>query len=312
MKQGWKQCLAAPIAFAVGAAVAAEAQRPGDKPLVVNGDLSLTTLDFDAYMEKVPAGRRAEFRAEYEKINPTVDGLWIRRVLAARAREAGLDKDPLLAARLRLAQEELLAEAFLVDFSNKVKIPDLEPRALEIYKANLKQYLTPERASVEHILVSIKRHSREEAQALANEAHAHAAAGENWDTLARKYSDELGSKEIQGALVSTFEKPIPEVLAKLKEGELAPVVETKFGFHVMRLVSRFPERQQTFAEVKDAIIAAEKGRILDDARTAYVEAIRADPKNFLYVDNVRGLKSDFNPLQTLERQRAAQNPPAAK
>jgi peptidyl-prolyl cis-trans isomerase C len=314
MKQGWKQCLAASIAFAVAAATAAEVSRPGDKPLVVNGDLSLTTLDFDAYMEKVPAARRAEFRAEYEKINPTVDGLWIRRVLAARAHEAGLDKDPLLAARIRLATEDLLAEAFMQDFSSKVKFPNLEPRALEIYKSNPKQFVTPERVSVEHILVSIKQHPREQAEAIAREAHAHAMAGENWDTLARKYSDELGSKEIQGTLVSTFEKPIPETLAKLKEGELAPVVETNFGFHVIRLVSRFPERQQTFQEVKDGLIAGEKTRILDDARTAYVESIRADPKNFLYVENVRGLKSDFKPLEALERQRerAATSAPAAK
>ena len=54
MKCIWKHCLAASIAFAIGAAGAAEGSRPGDKPLVVNGDLSLTTLDFDAYMERVP------------------------------------------------------------------------------------------------------------------------------------------------------------------------------------------------------------------------------------------------------------------
>ena len=54
MKCIWKHCLAASIALAIGAAAAAEAASPGDKPLVVNGDLSLTTLDFDAYMERVP------------------------------------------------------------------------------------------------------------------------------------------------------------------------------------------------------------------------------------------------------------------
>ena len=313
MKQGWKQCLAASIAFAVAAAAAAEGPPPGDKPLVVNGDLSLTTLDFDAYMEKVPAGRRAEFRAEYEKINPTVDGLWVRRVMAARARDAGLDKDPLLAARIRLATEDLLTEAFMADFASKVKYPDFEARALEIYKSNPKQFVTPERVSIEHILVGHKQHPTPgEAEALAKEAYARAKAGESWDTLARKYSDELGSKEIQGALVTSFEKPIPEAIAKLKEGDLAAPVETHFGFHVIRLVSRFPERQQRFEEVRESLIAAEKSRFLDDARTAYVESIRSDPKNFLYVDNVRALKSDFKPLEALERQRAAKTAPAGK
>jgi hypothetical protein len=81
-----KQCAAASIAFAIGAAAAAEGSRPGDKPLVANGDLSLSTLDFDAYMERVPPQLRDEFRAEDSKVNPTVDALWVRRVLATRAR----------------------------------------------------------------------------------------------------------------------------------------------------------------------------------------------------------------------------------
>ena len=89
MKCFWKHCLAASIALAIGAAAAAEATRPGDKPLVVNGDLSLTTLDFDAYMERVPAELRNEFRAEAAKINPTVDALWVKRVLASCRTEGG-------------------------------------------------------------------------------------------------------------------------------------------------------------------------------------------------------------------------------
>src|SRR5262249_50705856 len=156
MRNVWKHCLAASIALAIGAATAAEGARPGDKPLVVNGDLSLTTLDFDAYMERVPAQVRSEFRAEAAKVNPTVDALWVRRVVAERARKAGLDKDPLMAARLRQAQEEVLAEAFLADFEKTVKFPNLEPHARELYLAHIKDYQMPEVVTAEHILVSTK------------------------------------------------------------------------------------------------------------------------------------------------------------
>src|SRR5258706_907185 len=152
MKCIWKQCLAASIALAIGAAGAAEASRPGDKPLVVNGDLSLTTLDFDAYMERVPPQLRDEFRAEYSKINPTVDALWVRRVLAARARAAGMDKDPIMAARMRLAADDLLAEAYLQGVARKAKVPNLEARASDIYKAHQKDYAMPAAIMAEHIL----------------------------------------------------------------------------------------------------------------------------------------------------------------
>src|SRR3954470_19638808 len=184
MRKVLKHCLAASIAFAIGAAAAAEAPRAADKPLVVNGDLSLTTLDFDAYMERVPADRRNEFRAEYEKINPTVDGLWMRRVFAERARNAGMDKDALVMARMRQAEEDILAEVYMREFDKKVTVPNLEPRAREVYKANLKDFTTPDLYSAEHVLVSTKTYPADVARARAEEVYKRAAAGEDFRKLA--------------------------------------------------------------------------------------------------------------------------------
>ena len=58
--------LAAAVAFS-GAAQGAE--RQGNAPLVVNGDTSLTTIDFEAYLDKIPPERRADFRANLERVN---------------------------------------------------------------------------------------------------------------------------------------------------------------------------------------------------------------------------------------------------
>jgi hypothetical protein len=196
--KNWKQGLVAPIAFAVGAAMAAEGARPADKTLVDNGEVSLTTLDFDAYMQRVPAERRDEFRAEYEKINPTVDGLWMRRVMAARARAAGLDKDPLVAARVRLAEEDILAETYMADVARKVKVPDLEPRARELYKSHLKEFTSPELITGQHILVSIKNYPREVARARAQEVFERAKKGEDFAKLADLYTDNQSSIDING------------------------------------------------------------------------------------------------------------------
>jgi peptidyl-prolyl cis-trans isomerase C len=293
MKCMWKHCLAASIAFAIGAAGAAEASRPGDKPLVVNGDLSLTTLDFNAYMERVPPSLRDEFRAEDAKVNPTVDALWVRRVLAARARAAGMDKDPLMAARMRLSEDDLLAEAYLADVEKKVKVPNLEPRARELYKTRAKDFTTPEVITAEHILVSTKTYSKEAARARAQEAYKRAVAGEDFHKLAEEYTDNKASIEINSMVISSFVTPLPEAISKVKPGEIMPPTETQFGFHVLKLKNRIPARVKPFEEVKDALIAAEKQKIIDEEKTAAVEAIRGDPGNHLYVENVRGLKSDF-------------------
>ena len=73
---------------------------------------------------------------------------------------------------------------------------------------------------------------------------------------------------------------------------MAPV-ETQVGFHVMKLKDRVPSRLKPFEDVREDIIAAEKSKLIDAERTAVAEAIRADPKNYLHLDNVRALKSNL-------------------
>jgi len=294
MKSNWKHGLAASIAFAVGAAWAAEGARPGDKPLVVNGDLALTTLDFDAYMQRVPVEKRDEFRAKLERINPTVDALWVRRVAAERARAAGLDKDPVVQARLRLAQDEILSDEYLADLGKKVKTPDLELRARELYKANTKQFTVPETVTGEHILISTKTYPRDVALARAKEVRQRAAAGEDFRKLAEKFTDNQSSIEIDGMPLDLIVNPLPEAIAKLAPGQVSEPLESQYGFHIFKLTKKTAPRVKTFDEVKDKIIAGEKQKYIDEERTAIVEAIRADPKNEVFVDNVRGLKTTAN------------------
>src|ERR1700730_2701236 len=92
---------AAVVAVSICALPAQTAQ--ADVPLVVNGDVSLTARDFDAYMVSVPGKLRDEFRMSAKRVNQTVDALWIKRMLAQKARVAGLDRDPIISARVQQA-----------------------------------------------------------------------------------------------------------------------------------------------------------------------------------------------------------------
>ena len=291
-----KKCLALLLAVAGVVVPAVGEERRADAPLVVNGELQLTTTDFQAYLEKVPDQIRTEFSAGSDRVKKTVDGLWVQRVVAQRAREAGLDKDPLVAARLRQAQEIVLVEVYLLNIEKQMKYPDLLPRAREVYQSQAAKFKVPGRVHLRHVLVDMKCRKPEEGMARAREIRNEILAGkEDFATIAKRSSDDPSKAKNGGDLGFIQPSEFPDeqfrnAIAKLqKPGEVSEPFETRFGVHVVQLVKREPERTRTFDEVKDELIAAEKQKLLDDARGQVLVQVRNDPKTQLYLENVESI-----------------------
>lgn len=112
---------------------------------------------------------------------------------------------------------------------------------------------------VRHLVVVSERWRpeahRDSARALAEEAYARAVAGEPFEALAGEYSDEPGAAERGGLLTPGREETwVPEFWTAanaLEEGEVSGVVESEFGFHVIRLEER---RAVPFEEVRGEVL----------------------------------------------------------
>jgi hypothetical protein len=53
---------------------------------------------------------------------------------------AGLENDPQVQTRIRLAVEDVLSEVYMADVERRIRVPDLEARARELYKVNQKEF----------------------------------------------------------------------------------------------------------------------------------------------------------------------------
>lgn len=110
------------------------------------------------------------------------------------------------------------------------------------YQRHLAQFDIPEQVDVAHVLIRVPNDAddatREKKRELAEKVLAEARAGKDFADLARKYSDDKASVAKGGDLGyftrGTMVAPFEEAAFQLQPGELSEVVETPFGFHVIK------------------------------------------------------------------------------
>ena len=101
-----KRILAAATALALAAPALSQvsapqtAPLPPETPLVVDGKVTVDAADFEGNILRIPDEKRAGFRMSYDRVAAVVDNVFVTRSVAQKARDAGLDRDPAVQARL--------------------------------------------------------------------------------------------------------------------------------------------------------------------------------------------------------------------
>ena len=251
-------------------------------PVVVTtpGGISVTADEVQAEAaQRLPADVRGQAMADPRNVVTLANDIAIRRVLAAQAVEAGLDKDPEVALRLQMAREKALSEARLAQLDGQK--PDraaLEKVALAEYRANAEKFVTPEQVRVRHILIDARSCEAEKQSAqLLEQAR---APGADFVALAQQHSQDPGSAR-RGGDLGFFErgKMAPEfdkaAFSLTRPGEVSDVVRTQFGYHIIRLEERRPASREPFEKVRDPLIRDIDQREARSRRARVTEPISA-------------------------------------
>lgn len=146
------------------------------------------------------------------------------------------------------------------------------------YEQNKSRFGTPEERHAAHILVAADKSApaaerdkaRAKAQSLLEQARKNPAA---FADLAKQHSDDPGSKANGGDLGffsrEAMVKPFSDAAFALKPGEISDVVESDFGFHVIKLLEVRGGQVKPFEEVRATIEADVKRQL---AQRRYAEA----------------------------------------
>jgi len=132
------------------------------------------------------------------------------------------------------------------------------PQQIETYyNDNVQQFSNPEQVHALHILLKTKDKDvaavRKQAEAVLKEAR----GGADFATLARKYSEDEGSKGSGGDLNffgrGSMVKPFEDAAFAMSPGQISDLVQTDYGFHVIKVLEKRAAGQRPLAEVRDQI-----------------------------------------------------------
>lgn len=175
-------------------------------------------------------------------------------------------------------REQLVANKMQGTITENVGITPLEVRRFfeSIPTDSLPYYNTE--VEVGEIVVYPKL-TKEEKQAFHDKAEAmrlRIKGGESFETLARLYSQDPGSAAEGGDLGffdrTVMAKEFTAMAFKLKEGDLSPVFETEFGFHILQVIERRGEQ----VRVRHILVKTDPPPASLERAKAHIDSIYTD------------------------------------
>ncbi len=225
-------------------------------------------------------------RREIELDTGAVDGIMAQVEQQSGGRES-LDE---FLGNVGISYDEFkgtVAESVLVqtlvdrDIRPGVEVTDQE--VAEFYQGNPQMFQRPEQVRARHILMAVDQgadeDSKAEAKTRAEAARKRAQNGEDFAALATELSE--GPSAPNGGDLGFFSadrmvKPFADAAFALEPGAISQVVETQFGYHVIKVEERRPASTQSLDEVRDPLRNALVEREVGDGLTSLVERLRSE------------------------------------
>jgi len=190
------------------------------------------------------------------------------------------------AARYAQAIPEQRKISYFAFTANQVPggVPQPTEQAIQQYYDDHKsEYSVPEQAKSRHILISVPEGADAKTDAAAK-AKAEMVlkllkAGGSWTDLAKKYSDDPGSKDSGGELgFAERGKMVPafdNAIFTQKIGDIA-IVKSNFGYHIVQVEDRQPAHTKSLAEERDSIQAELVREQSATAQQNYAQALTSE------------------------------------
>ena len=165
---------------------------------------------------------------------------------------------------------QIISERIFAKVTKDVKVTDKQIE--DYYTKNKAQYSQPESRDVRHILVKTK--------AKADDIYNQLKAGGDFAALAKKFSEDTGSKANGGKLTISKGQtvaPFDQTAFLLKKNAISKPVKTEFGYHIIQPLSdKKPAKVTPLKDVKESIKQQLAQTKKNEAMTKWVDDLKKD------------------------------------
>ncbi|TYO98675.1 peptidyl-prolyl cis-trans isomerase D [Geothermobacter ehrlichii] len=255
-----------------------------------------------------------EYRRQNEKVNLAfarfAPSLFEDRVKIDQAELEAFFKERIEDFRL---PEKISLRYIVFDPAAYEKDVELKQEAIEkYYRRHMDLFDIPEQVRASHVLIRVPRDAdektRKEKRKLAEKVLEEAKAGKDFAELARTYSDDKASVAKGGDLGyfkrGTMVAPFEKAAFALQPGELSDIVESPFGYHVIKVTGYIEAGVKPLEDVLDEVksgLRKELARQLAFEKAMDAYNINRKSGDLDAAARSNGLKIEETPLFTREQ-----------
>lgn len=182
-------------------------------------------------------------------------------VSEAETKAAFLDKNTKVALEFVKVNPNYFTAPMISEVEVKNFLENNRQKISEYYNENIGEYIKEPEIRASHILVKVAPNTTAEEKGKlkekAQKLYERIKNNEDFAEIAKKESDDIGSKDkggdlgffSAGMMVEEFSKPA----FALKPGEVSTVVESPFGFHIIKQIESKPKLERKLEDVSSEI-----------------------------------------------------------
>jgi len=310
----WALVLALALASLASPALTDEKQPSDPKVAVVNGSV-ITQRDFDREMagvhrELASRGQLLNASQLAEIKRRVLEELINRELLYQEGQEKGMKVDEAVVdEQMRKLKDRFPSEAEFKTALSKINLSEAalkskiargmviqqfidkqfvqntavsDEEGKNYYDSHPDMFMEPEKVKASHILIKVdpqadKTH-RSQARGKLEKIQQKLEKGGDFAALAKEFSE--GPSSARGGDVGYFRrgqmvKPFEDAAFALKPGEVSDIVETKFGYHLIKTVDKKPATKIAYEDIKERLQQHLKEEKVRKEVSLYIELLKA-------------------------------------